>query len=82
MSKNFDDAYRKWVESHNDGDVLYCKKAFIAGANWQKEKMLEDAVESEAEELYNDGEIHCTVGVGTYFKPGDEVYVIKKEDEK
>lgn len=45
-----------------------------------KRLMMEDAVEGEAEELYNDGEIHCTVGVGTYFKPGDEVYVIKKED--
>lgn len=53
-------------------------------ANWKpsKEQMLKDAVEGVAEELYNDGEIHCTVGVGTYFKPGDEVYVIKKEDEE
>lgn len=54
----------------------------IAGhfAEWQKSQMLKDAVEGEAEELYNDGESQCTVGVGTYFKPGDEVYVIKKED--
>lgn len=45
-----------------------------------REQMMKDAVEGEAEELYNDGESQCTVSVGTYFKPGDEVYVIKKED--
>ena len=41
-------------------------------------KLPEDAVEGVAEELYNDGESQCTVGVGTYFKPGEEVYVIKR----
>lgn len=55
------------------------KDAFIAGAEWQKVKMMEEAVEGVAEELYNDGEPQCTVGVGTYFKPGEEVYVIKKD---
>lgn len=55
--------------------------AFIAGAEWQKEQMLKDAVESEAEELYNDGESQCTVSVGTYFKPGDKVYVLKAEEK-
>jgi len=48
--------------------------------NWQKEQMMKDAVEGVAEELYNDGESQCTVGVGTYFKPGEEVYVIPKEE--
>lgn len=56
--------------------------AFMAGAEWGRAKMMEGAVEGVAEELYNDGEPQCTVGVGTYFKPGEEVYVIKKEDEK
>lgn len=56
------------------------EKAEERGYNLCKEQMIKQAVEGEAEELYNDGEIHCTVGVGTYFKPGDEVYVIKKED--
>lgn len=52
-------------------------------AEWQKEQMLKDAVEGEAEELYNDGESQCTVGVGTYFKPGERVYVLKAmEDEE
>ena len=38
----------------------------------------EDAVEGEAEELYYEGgEIHCVVAVGTHFKPGDKVKVIK-----
>jgi hypothetical protein len=55
-------------------------EAFIAGAKWQRQQMLEEAVEGEAEELYNDGESQCVVSVGTYFKPSDEVYIIPKED--
>ena len=56
---------------------------FNKGVAEGKRLMMEEAVEGEAEELYNDGEIHCTVGVGTYFKPGDKVYVLKaEEDEK
>lgn len=52
-------------------------------AEWQKAQMLKDAVEGESEELYNDGESHCSVGVGTYFKPGERVYVLKAmEDEE
>lgn len=50
-------------------------------AQWQKQQMLKDAVEGEAEELYNDGESQCVVGVGTYFKPGDKVYVLKAEED-
>lgn len=50
------------------------------GIKLQKEKMMKDAVEGEAEELYNDGESQCTVGVGTYFKPGEKVYVLKAEE--
>ena len=51
-------------------------------AEWQKEQMLKDAVEGEAEELYNDGESQCTVGVGTYFKPGERVYVLNAMEGK
>ena len=50
--------------------------AFKAGAEWAFGQIDKEAVEGVAEELYTDDEIYCTVGVGTYFKPGDEVYVI------
>lgn len=62
------------------GEPLNPRVAFVNGARWQKQQMLEEAVDGLVEELYNDGESQCTVGVGTYFKPGEEVYVIKKED--
>lgn len=55
---------------------------FWRGYQQALDEMLKDAVEGEAEELYNDGESQCTVGVGTYFKPGDKVYVLKAEEEQ
>lgn len=55
---------------------------FLKGVAEGKRLMMEEAVEGIAEELYNDGEIHCAVGVGTCFQPGQKVYVIKKEEQK
>lgn len=77
-AKEYSDRMRTEMKGQSNGIALY--EAFLAGARWQKEQMLKDAVEGEAEELYNDGESQCVVSVGTYFKPGDEVYVIPKED--
>lgn len=62
-------------------ELREASKAAITALNSYKQ-MLENAVKGVAEELYNDGEPQCTVGVGTYFKPGEEVYVIKKEAQK
>jgi len=82
IPSELDEAAEKYLDGifgegkHQDFYV----QLFIAGSEWQKAKMMENAVEGVAEELYNDGEPQCTVGVGTYFKPGEEVYVIKKED--
>lgn len=73
--------FAEWQKKRDDletADLLAV--AHLQGMEQQKAKMMEDAVEGVAEELYNDGESQCTVGVGTYFKPGEEVYVIKKED--
>lgn len=74
----------QWQEKRNEETIKTAEDhAFLAGADWQKEQMLKDAVDGEAEELYNDGESQCTVGVGTYFKPGERVYVLKAmEDEE
>lgn len=87
LEKAADEWYEKcpapkstWWDEGEEMKLTDSKETFIAGAKWQKEQMLKDAVEGEAEELYNDGESQCTVSVGTYFKPGDEVYVIPKED--
>lgn len=35
------EAAREWICSHNDGDVLYVKDAFIGGANWAIDKACE-----------------------------------------
>lgn len=71
----------KWQKKKDRETIELAEEhAILAGRVQMKEEMMKDAVEGEAEELYNDGESQCTVGVGTYFKPGDEVYVIKKED--
>lgn len=71
----------EWQKKQDDletADLLAI--AHLQGMEQQKSNMLEEAVDGLVEELYNDGESQCTVGVGTYFKPGEEVYVIKKED--
>lgn len=72
-----------WQEKRNEETIKTAEDhAFLAGADWQKEQMLKEAVEGEAEELYNDGESQCTVGVGTYFKPGERVYVLNAMEGK
>ena len=82
--KSLDEAAERFARFYDQGTCDgIIQDGFIAGAEWQKEQMLKEAVEGEAEELYNDGESQCTVGVGTYFKPGERVYVLKAmEDEE
>lgn len=62
-------------------DTVLFQKGVAEGRRLEREDMRKDAVEGEAEELYNDGESQCTVGVGTHFKPGEKVYVLKAEEE-
>lgn len=40
-------AANNWICSHKDGEILYIKPAFIAGAQWQKEQMMKGAVEKK-----------------------------------
>lgn len=87
--KSLEDAAENYIAPiENDEGLDYInfngrdiKDAFIAGAEWQKSQMLSEAVEGEAEELYNDGESQCVVSVGTYFEPEDKVYVLKAEED-
>lgn len=37
-NEDWEEAYRNWVLGHNDGDVLYCKNAWKAAMNWQREQ--------------------------------------------
>lgn len=37
VSEDWEEAYRNWVLSHNDGDKLYCKNAWRAAMDWQKQ---------------------------------------------
>ena len=70
------------------------KDAFIAGAKWQKEQMLEDAVDGEVVKIFPEGaaSIHyqapCGIGEMAYFckaealKDGDKVKVIIVKEEE
>lgn len=52
-------------------------------AEWQKRKMMDEAYEEEVQEVYRDDDgIHCSVSVGTDYKPGTIVYVITIPKEK
>lgn len=56
--------------------------AFKAGAEWQKRKMMDEAYEEKVQEVYQDDDgIHCSVSVGTDYKPGTIVYVITIQKE-
>ena len=35
------EAAREWICSHNDGDVLYVKDAFVGGVDWAIDKACE-----------------------------------------
>lgn len=77
-------------EYHTDEGIIQIYgieyDAFKAGAEWMKTKMMGQAYEEEAQEVYRDDDgIHCCVSVGTDYKPGTIVYVItipKEEGER
>lgn len=78
---------RNDLDARSDNEVV--RRAFIAGfkagAEMMKAKMMDDAYEEEVQEVYRDEDgIHCSVSVGTDYKPGTIVYVITipKEDEQ
>ena len=77
----YENIARHFAEWQEKQDLRWAGEIHKNGYNLCKEQMLKDAVEGEAEELYNDGESQCTVGVGTYFKPGEKVYVLKAVEE-
>lgn len=82
-----DDHIRKVVDAAGhpgwDWETQDIADAFKAGAEWQKTKMMDDSYEEDVQEVYRDDDgIHCSVSVGTDYKPGTIVYVITipKED--
>lgn len=77
---NIEEFVNSYLQEHRHDVLLNPYNGLIDFANTFKEQMFKDAVESEAEELYNDGESQCVVSVGTYFEPGDKVYVLKAEE--
>ncbi len=56
--------------------------AYIAGGKWQKEQMMEEAVEARVIELGLGDTPHIILGLSDKYKDGDKVQVIvcKKED--
>ena len=68
-----------FIEEHHRMPTF--NDAINYGAEWQKAKMMEEAMEGEVEENYLDEDgVHTCVLLGRHFNPGDEVYVIKKEN--
>ena len=58
----------------NKGEMA---EAFIAGAEWQKEQMLKDAVEGEViEDLHGQRYVKSEAVDGTKFKFGDKVKIL------
>lgn len=59
------------------------RESFIAGAKWQKEQMMKEAVEGKIIFLLN-GDVAVNIGDTDEYKLGQKVRVIicKKEDEK
>ena len=83
---DLEEAAEEYATTHlRNNEFPTADSAFKAGAEWQKAKMMEGAVEGEVREVYRDDDgIHCCVSVGTDYKPGTIVYVItiQKEDKK
>ena len=72
---------RNDLDARSDNEVA--RRAFKAGAEWMKRKIMDEAYEVEVQEVYQDDDgIHCCVSVGTDYNPGTIVYVITipKED--
>ena len=88
VEKHINEALFKWIYDDEDGIEQYVHDSFIAGANWQKEQMMKEAVEA----VVNTYEL--TPGGSTYvefvvdmpvarFKFNDKVrIIIVKEDER
>ena len=55
MTKHLEEAAVNWICSHKNGEVLYVKDAFIAGAKWQAEQLLKSSPLSEDTVLFNKG---------------------------
>jgi hypothetical protein len=91
-SKDWIEAYRNWVMSHGDGDTLYCKNAWKAAMDWQKQQMMKDAADGELLAIEDcnysmNSHTHLEMYVDEVkliekgFKDGDEVkLIIIKED--
>lgn len=68
---------------HWDSDSLFGKQietTFIAGAKWQKEQMMKEAVEGKIIFLLN-GDVAINIGDIDEYKLGDKVRIIVKEKE-
>lgn len=101
-SKDLEEAKEAYCNEHNDdcfdaiGDKCpHIRKAFVAGAKWQKEQMLKDAIEGkvayfERKEVavvhYDDpiGDTMCYFAPSDRLEVGDKVKIIivKEEDER
>ena len=71
-------------DGHSLVDASKAAKIFIAGASWQKEQMMKEAVEGEVEKCYVDEcGVHTCVSLGSGYTPGTRMkLIIVKEEGK
>ena len=55
VPKNLEEEAVNWICNHKNGEVLYVKDAFIAGAKWQAEQLLKSSPLPEDTVLFNKG---------------------------
>ena len=55
MTKHLEEAAVNWICNHKNGEILYVKDAFIAGAKWQAEQLLKSSPLPEDTVLFNKG---------------------------
>lgn len=79
VSKDLDEAAKDYINNVHVGDHHIRTNAFKAGALWQREKMLKDAVEAHA--IPCDNEFLCDFSKIPYFDNWEKVKLIIVKEE-
>ena len=63
-------------------EIFNINSSFVAGANWQKEQIMKDAVDADAVYMTGEGTLFNPEVLPDNIKPGDKVkLIIVKEEE-
>lgn len=78
-AKLYANTHTEWYDSEGNPNVA---PAFEAGAKWQKEQMMKDAVDAEAVYMTGEGTLFNPEVLPDNIKPGDKVKVIIVKEEE